>query len=245
MNNELDFLRHLYLEDLGKIVTYHKNPRPRVRHIEKWRKVESRLLESNNSYITLPPTSDRNVWVWSDMHFGHKNIIEFSERPFANLEEMQEHMIDNFNEYVGPNDISIWVGDVAFMNDNNTNELLARCNGYKILVIGNHDFNHKKLRKLNFDETHLIMHIRMDDVDLVFTHYPMENLIPPYVNVHGHIHIYPRDAGPCNGPQHINVNCEFHNYKPVNLTEIYQWAKIRSDNMKNKILEESINDAKV
>jgi calcineurin-like phosphoesterase family protein len=240
MNDEERYLRQLYLEDLGKTVIYHSNPRPRVRHIEMWKKVDSFLSGGIDDYMQLP-NNERDVWVWSDQHFGHNNIIEFSDRPFPDLLTMEEHMIANFNECVSENDISIWVGDVTFMGNDKTNELLDSCNGYKILVVGNHDFNRKKLRNLNFDEVHLVKHIEINDVDMVFTHYPMENLPEPYVNVHGHIHIYPPNVGPCNGPQHINVNCEFHNYKPVNLKEIYKQAKVRSDNMKIK-LKENNND---
>ena len=233
MNKELKWLRSLYIEDLGKTVNYGGGPRPRVYKIEKYDRIEPMLALGVKDYMDIA-TTDKNVWVWSDLHFGHKNIISFSERPYANVDEMTEHLIANFNDYVKPDDVSIWVGDVAFLPDREANNILRRCNGYKILVIGNHDFNKKKLKELNFDETHLIMHTIIDEIDLVFTHYPMQNLFEPYFNIHGHLH-----GGPLAKPaadrqadnQHINVNCEFHGYKPINLTELIEMCKLRKPKM--------------
>ncbi len=232
MNNrnitELDYLRQLYIEDLSKIVTYGDNSRSRVAHHGKWAKLDTviALDESVLEQLTIPPMDkNRKVWVWSDQHFFHKNIISFSERPYDNVVQMNEHLIANYNDYVDENDICIWVGDVGFGGTTAINELLGKCNGYKILIIGNHDFNGKKLRKLDFDETHLIYTINYPDVNLVFTHYPMENIPWPWVNIHGHLHAFPNpDSG---HPLHINVNCEVQEYKPRLLDEIITQAKMR------------------
>lgn len=223
---ELKWLRQLYIEDLSKIVTYNKNPRPRVSHPSKWAKLESivTLNEGVDEPLMVPPIDqDRKVWVWSDLHFYHKNIIAFSERPYDDVEQMNEHLIANHNDYVGENDISIWVGDVGFKGNSVINELLDKCNGYKILIVGNHDFNGKKLRTLNFDETHLIYTVDYPDVSMVFTHYPMDNVPWPWVNIHGHLHAFPN---PHSGhPLHINVNCEVQEYKPRLLDDIVREAK--------------------
>lgn len=225
---ELEWLRSLYIEDLSKIVTYGMNSRTRVAYPGKWAKLKSVIaLGKDVSKPIELPLNDKNrkIWVWSDQHFYHKNIIEFSERPYESLEQMNEHLIANYNEYVGENDICIWVGDIGLKGTTILNELLSRCNGYKILVIGNHDFNGKKLRKLAFDETHLIYTINYPDVNLVFTHYPMENIPWPWVNIHGHLHVFPNpDTGHL---LHINVNCEVQAYRPKLLDEIVIQAKSR------------------
>lgn len=225
---EVDWLRDLYIEDLSKIVDYYQNPRPRVRHPGKWSRLPSQIsLAEDISEPLLIPTIDktRKVWIWSDQHFSHKNIIAFSQRPYEDVEQMNEYMIANYNDYVGENDICIWVGDVGFKGTTHINELLEQCNGYKILVVGNHDFNGKKLRNLNFDETHLIYTIDYPDISLVFTHYPMFNVPWPWVNVHGHMHIYPNpDTG---HPLHINVNCEVQAYRPILLDEVVTKARMR------------------
>lgn len=226
--NETEWLRQLYLEDLSKTVTYNKNPRSRVAHPGKWKKLEAliSLGEGITEPIDLPINDpDRNVWCWSDQHFSHKNIIEFSERPFVDVDEMNEHMIANYNEYVGENDVCIWGGDVGFGGNQAINEILSRCNGYKILVVGNHDFKKKNLRCLDFDEIHLVYTVDYPDVSMVFTHYPMANIPWPWVNIHGHLHIYPKAE--TGHPLNININCELQGYRPRLLSEVAKLAALR------------------
>jgi len=223
-------LWQLYIEDLTKMVNWTGSPRPRVRNPEKWRKLDTRiaLKEGIEQQLVLPPLDcERKVWVWSDLHFFHKNIIEFSDRPYDNVEQMNEHLVANHNDYVGANDISIWVGDVGFANETKINELLDQCSGYKILILGNHDFHRRKRPlKLNFDETHLCYLMDTPEVGLFFTHYPMYNIPEgPWVNIHGHLHAFPKsDSG---HPRHINVNCEIQEYKPKLLDDIIKMAKMR------------------
>ena len=232
MNKEkilgLEELRELYIADLSKIVTYQTNPRPRVAYPGKWAKLASivSLNESVTEPLTIPPLDqNRKVWVWSDQQFFHKNIIEFSDRPYESVSQMNEYLVANYNDYVGKDDICIWVGDVGFKGCTFINELLDQCNGYKILVVGNHDFNGKKLRNLAFDETHLIYVIDYPDTRLVFTHYPMHNIPYPHVNIHGHLHVFPDPDS--KHPLHINVNCEVQEYKPRLLDDIVKQARMR------------------
>lgn len=50
------------------------------------------------------------IWFTSDTHFGHKNIIDYSNRPFSSVEEMNEVLINNCNERVSNDDeIYLWV----------------------------------------------------------------------------------------------------------------------------------------
>jgi len=226
--SELNWLRQLYIEDLSKTVTYGGKPRTRVGNPGKWRNLENvvSLSENVTEPLILPPLDQtRKVWVWSDQHFFHKNIISFSDRPYDNVEQMNEHLIANYNDYVGSNDICIWGGDVGFRGATEINKLLRQCNGYKILIVGNHDFNGKKLRRLDFDETHMIYTVDYPDVSMVFTHYPMFNVPWPWVNIHGHLHAFPN---PVSGhPLHININCEVQNYKPRLLDEVAAQAKMQ------------------
>ena len=224
----LEQLRNMYIDDLKKIVNYGGNDRPRVRHWQNWDRLKTQisLNETYGDYVD-PNTlyEERNVWLWSDLHFFHKNIIGFSERPYANVQEMTDNLVANHNDYVEPGDVSIWVGDVGFGSTSAINHVLDTCNGYKILVVGNHDFNKRKLRELNFDEVHLIYKIPTPEGDLVLTHYPMDNIEDPYFNIHGHLHAFPKlDTG---HPLHFNINCEGIGYKPMNLKKLCNVVKLR------------------
>ena len=57
-----------------------------------------------------------NTYFTADVHFGHKNIITYSARPFGSVEEMDETIIANWNYRVRDND-DVWiVGDLMFCN---------------------------------------------------------------------------------------------------------------------------------
>lgn len=76
----------------------------------------------------------------SDTHFSHKNIIKYAKRPFANADEMNETMIERWNDTVGLHDIVYHVGDIAFEKDRHKlRHMLARLHGKKHAVWGNHD----------------------------------------------------------------------------------------------------------
>lgn len=210
-------LRNLYLQSLAGGVGggATKEIRKPIRNLKGWEDIPP----CNSIDITK-----EKIWVWSDLHFLHKNIIEYSSRPYPDIDTMTEHLIANFNEYVQPNDVSIWVGDVSFCNSATTNRILYRCNGYKILIVGNHDFDRKVLKPMAFDEVHIVYNLTVDDVVLAFTHYPFYECPKPWINIHGHMHIA---STPIDNDQLINVNCEFHEYKPISLDKIAEWAKFR------------------
>lgn len=219
-------LRNIYLDSLGSMVTYPgQPPRPRVRRIGAWQAIAPfgrngwgahKGIFANHTHPL--DITKQNVWVWSDLHFGHRNIIRYSDRPFPDIPTMDETLIQNFNALVGPDDVSIWVGDIAFYPDDRTNSILHRCNGYKIQVIGNHDFNKTILKKLHFNEVHIVYNLTINDTIVAFTHYPMDNLPKGWINCHGHVHKGKPDKAATN--RHINVNCEFIDYKPINLTDL-------------------------
>lgn len=220
----MEQLKETFMAWIGAEITrFDGKVGPRFRHPSKYGNAD--LPKCKDTFININEQNWKKVWVWSDLHFGHKNIIKYSKRPFTDTDAMETELLAAFNSIVGPDDISIWVGDIAFQADSRTNEQLALMNGYKILIIGNHDFNHKKLRNLDFDETHLVYSASDEKVDLAFTHFPLGNLDKSIINVHGHQHVG-EEHWTDNSQQHINVNCEFHEFKPVSLDQIAKWARI-------------------
>lgn len=162
-----------------------------------------------------------NIFVISDTHFGHSNILKFKQpngepvRPFTTVEEMDEYMIERWNLVVRPQDKVYHLGDVAMRQS--AIKTVARCNGKKRLVRGNHDVFKTRLYMEFFEE---IYAIRVLD-SIAFTHIPLH---PESVsqrwrgNVHGHVH----NSVPVlhYGPRYLNVSVEVINYTPVSLEDV-------------------------
>ena len=84
----------------------------------------------------------RNVFFTSDFHLFHKNILRFDKRPFDNLEEMHEVILENWNNTVTPDDTVIYLGDLSFARNEEKAEVtdfLNKLNGTIHYVLGNHD----------------------------------------------------------------------------------------------------------
>ncbi len=75
----------------------------------------------------------------SDLHFGHQNIIEYCNRPFGSVDEMNFGLVDRWNSVVGSDD-EVWVlGDVCMGKVEETLRFVKQLHGTKQLVVGNHD----------------------------------------------------------------------------------------------------------
>lgn len=86
------------------------------------------------------------MWVTSDLHLGHKNILKFNPatRPYIDVDEMNQALVDNWNSVVQPNDIVFNLGDISFMGFPRTLEVLRELNGDQTLIFGNHDQRFRK-----------------------------------------------------------------------------------------------------
>lgn len=150
------------------------------------------------------------TYVTADLHFGHRRIAEF--RPFASMEEHEEHIMDEWRKVVRPRD-KVWVlGDAAF-----TLEGLAKLwmlPGTKYLVRGNHDglLTAQYLRV--FEEVYgLVKYKRRGRVPAWLSHAPIHpDELRGGVCIHGHTH-----HSVMGGPDYFNVCPEIVGYAPVNL----------------------------
>lgn len=220
MKINYETLRDLYLKDLQLNDAY--TGKPKVRHIDQWEKITPYVV--NGNAITLDPLGDRNIYIWTDIHFGHTNIIKYCNRPYPNAKLMNECLIGNYFNIIKPNDIVIWGGDIGFMQEREINNILNRLPGYKIQIIGNHDMHRDgTLYELNFDERHLCMVVDVVDAEieyqLLITHYPMDNVPPGTVNIHGHVHQH------LMGAHNINCCVEHTNYAPMHFNKVLARAK--------------------
>ena len=76
----------------------------------------------------------------ADTHFGHSNIIEYENRPFSSVQEMDEYLIKLWNSIVKNDDLVYVLGDFTLSRRMNViKELIRQLQGRKILIMGNHD----------------------------------------------------------------------------------------------------------
>ena len=86
------------------------------------------------------------IYYIADMHFGHKNVLRFDNRPFAEADLMDEVLIHNWNERVTDEDTVYVLGDAFWKNEENSVKIIQRLNGHKHLIRGNHDRVHGRLQ---------------------------------------------------------------------------------------------------
>jgi calcineurin-like phosphoesterase family protein len=119
------------------------------------------------------PPKHWTTWMTSDIHFGHANCIDYCSRPFTNVDEFKEKFIADWNKLVRPDDLAIFVGDIFFYHTKEQmKETLARMNGRKILVKGNHDFDHRIMMNAGFELSVDEMVMTIAGEKVTFSHYP-------------------------------------------------------------------------
>lgn len=174
----------------------------------------------------------KNIWFCSDHHFNHKNMLVFKGndgvsplRPFSSIEEHDEIIILNHNKTVQPNDKVYFLGDVDISHKGRSLHLVARMNGKKRLILGNHDLLTMDKYMAHFEK--IMMWKEFREYNFVASHVPVrDDQIRPAngFNVHGHVHAKTLDS-----KRHKNVCMEAINYTPVHLDEILAWIKKNDD----------------
>ena len=134
-------------------------------------------------------SGDSRILVCSDTHFSHRNILiyEAANRPFKDRDEMNEAMIQRWNERVSETDLVLHLGDFSFGNKNRIKDIVSRLNGRIWLLLGNHDREqHYDWQELGFERT--IKHPFLLDDKFIFSHEPLDVIPEGKVNIYGHVH---------------------------------------------------------
>lgn len=166
----------------------------------------------------------RDIWVISDTHFGHENIIKYCDRPFKSSDEMTSILIDNWNSRVKDEDIVYHLGDVYYGSQDFGYSVLKALKGRKRLILGNHDIGQNPVLLNCFQK--ILMWRMFPEFEILMTHVPVhESTLGPrkdkrgnsyYLkNVHGHTHL-----NEIKDRRYKNVCVEKTNYTPINIEEL-------------------------
>ena len=162
------------------------------------------------------------IWVVSDTHFGHSNIIKYCDRPFPDAAFMDEYIIEQWNSMIKPQDKVYHLGDVYFAQGHTA---LPKLNGKKRLILGNHD-NGKDPRLVGAFKKIEVWRM-FPEFGLLLTHVPVhpstlgerrENGYRRLKNIHGHTHTNAEPDGDTTDYKCVCV--ELTDYKPVNIEEL-------------------------
>lgn len=173
------------------------------------------------------------IYFTSDTHFNHKNIVTFCGRPFADIQSMNESLIENWNNIVGPEDTVYHLGDVAFGNKSQIQHILSQLNGNIVLIIGNHD------RKKNFKNIPIFRskNFEWGGYNFLLNHRPIfkGGTVDPYNDSDKHLDIDLNDydyilCGHVHNQwvtkqKNINMSVENWNYSPVSIDKIIEYIE--------------------
>lgn len=172
----------------------------------------------------------KDIWFISDTHFCHANILTFMDGDnkcvrsgFTDVEDMNETMIQRWNDVVKPGDKVYHLGDVIMKSGkDDIQRILSRLNGSKRLLVGNHDDHALKNLMPYFQKIGLWRIFKEEG--FICSHIPLmcsQWRAGVIANVHGHIHqnLMPETS-------YINVCVEQTDYRPINMDEIRQRMRV-------------------
>ena len=144
------------------------------------------------------------IWFTSDTHFGHANIIGYTNRPFSDVDEMDVVLAANWNRVVGKDDLVFHLGDFCFGTPGDWRSIHERLNGHIVLILGNHDMRmygkKPELFRDLFEYVSPQMMVRIENRRVILNHCPLLCYSGAFKNeqnatwqLFGHVH-----SGPLN-----------------------------------------------
>ena len=164
------------------------------------------------------------IFFTADTHFNHRNIIRYCNRPFADVAEMNEAMIANWNRVVGRRDLVYHLGDFAW-GDNRA--VLQRLNGRKVLILGSHDKSVEKCADL-FEKITPLLEVRYEDQHITLCHYCLRVWPRSHYNswhLYGHSHGKLEPIG-----KSWDVGVDRNGFTPMSSADITTIMSDRPDN---------------
>lgn len=135
----------------------------------------------------------KNFYI-SDLHFDHANIIKLDNRPFYDVDEMNEELIKRWNSVVSNDDTVYILGDFCWSKKDKWNHVLEVLKGNKVLIRGNHDVERMPKNCLKyFSDVKNYLEINDGGKRVIMCHYPILTYRNSYdfntFMLFGHVHL--------------------------------------------------------
>jgi calcineurin-like phosphoesterase family protein len=179
----------------------------------------------------------KKTYLISDLHLSHANIIKYCNRPFNDIIEMDNFLLEGIDD-LPENSTLINLGDLCMSRYIDVDymksvvDYMKRDNKKLILILGNHD---KQIRlkdkeqtleqfykELGFDKVYNNT-LTLPEYNVILSHEPIK-VENGFYNIHGHVHNNGFHEPWYNYKTHYNVSVENTEYKPILLKDIlYNW----------------------
>ena len=174
------------------------------------------------NYTRITVDKPELAYFTSDPHFFHENVIGFCDRPFRDADEMNVRLIANWNAAVPQDGIVFVLGDVFWRRKemDRCAGIMARLNGRKWLIAGNHDgYTRDLYLEMGFEDARDYLELSIEKRLVVCSHYPLLEWNAFYRgswHLHGHVH------GRCSHFSHrvMDVGVDANNYAPVSWGDV-------------------------
>lgn len=163
------------------------------------------------------------TWFTADTHFQHTNIIRYCARPFADAQEMERVLVENWNAKVADEDTIYHCGDFAFGNPLGVPAILAKLKGHITLIRGNHD--RKQVLRYFSSVAQYHLDLKLDGQQIRLCHEPYMHGATAGIVLCGHVHEKwikqtPHPEVPWRNVPLYNVGVDVRGFAPVSLAEI-------------------------
>ena len=166
------------------------------------------------------------VWLISDTHFDHTNIIRYCNRPFVSTEEMNECILHNWHLTVLPDDVVYFLGDMAFgRGSRNPRWWATQLSGRIVWIKGSHDHGIRPSSVVDgIKRVVLSEQITCDGVVFMLVHDTFDAIVTGWREwvIHGHNHNNRPHIDDRFGHREVNVSVEVIDYRPISLARIVE-----------------------
>ena len=194
----------------------------------------------------------KRIFFTSDWHIGHKNVLDFSKRPFRDLDHMHQVLINNYNAMINDSSICYFLGDFGLSGSEVMTKVIRQLKGTKVLILGNHDKKSNAMYNIGFDVVLNSATIYVAGERLTISHCPLREVfredttgmnnsdgtenwhgenrhIQYSVKNEGQFHLHGHCHAPNSGKSKVKENKQWdvgvdgNDYRPVSISQIESW----------------------